>query len=55
MERSISKSIESLKRDAKRIKKAEGVSHSEALKRVAQREGFPKWELLVKHAEEKRS
>lgn len=42
------KSIDQLKRDAFQLKKAEGIPHHEALKRVALQEGYPSWELLVK-------
>lgn len=46
----LSKSIESLKRDAKRLKKAENIPHHEALERIAKREGFASWKQLLDEA-----
>lgn len=37
---------ENLKREAKRLKKVEGIKHMEALDRLAQREGFRDWNDL---------
>lgn len=47
------RSIESLKRAAKKLKKERGITHTEALKEIAHREGFQKWELLVAAVEQK--
>lgn len=41
------RSIEQLKRDAKRLKKAEGISHTEALNRVVQQYGFKTWDQFL--------
>jgi hypothetical protein len=35
--------IENLRCEAKRIRKAEGIKHTDALNRVAVREGFKDW------------
>jgi Glyoxalase superfamily protein len=42
-------SIETLKRQAKRLKNAMGCSHSEALDELARASGFNNWSLLMKH------
>lgn len=39
--------VERLKREAKKISKESGVTHSEALDWIAQREGFKNWSLLM--------
>lgn len=39
--------IENLKGEAKRMKKADGITHVEALNRLAKREGFKHWGHLV--------
>ena len=41
-------SIEALKKSAKKIKKAKGISHHEALNQTAQEQGFKSWSILVK-------
>ena len=41
------RSIEQLKKDAKHLKRTIGVSHAEALKRVAVGQGFPSWESFL--------
>lgn len=43
----VPRSIEQLKKDAKRIKHELGISHTEALHRVAAKHGFSSWEDLV--------
>lgn len=40
-------SIERLKRDAKRLKKAKGITHTEALNLVVQEFGFKTWALYL--------
>lgn len=40
--------VERLKREAKQIKRAEGCTHVAALDRVAVREGFANWSLLMR-------
>lgn len=42
------RSVDSLKRQATRLKKATGCSHSEALDLVARSQGFDNWSLLTK-------
>lgn len=42
-------SLESLKRQAKTLKKAEGCSLSTAQRKIAQRYGFAEWNLLHRH------
>lgn len=44
------KTVEALKRDAKRLAKASAtrIPHWQALDRIAQREGFQNWSLLLK-------
>lgn len=39
-----------LKQDAKELKQRDGLKQSAALARIAQREGFPSWELLMARA-----
>lgn len=42
--------INQLKKDAKRLKKAHGITHSEALDKIAIQHGFDNWSLLSKNA-----
>ena len=42
--------IEQLKRDAKKLVRATSLTHSEALDRLANQNGFTNWSLLAKHA-----
>ena len=42
--------IEQLKRDAKRLKKQESITHAEALDRIAQQHGFKNWAALMRVA-----
>ena len=45
--------LESLKREAKRIRKTEGVTHSMALDKIAKGYGFSSWNLLMaQHSKE---
>lgn len=44
------RNIEQLKRDAKRLKKALGITHTAALNKVAQEQGYNSWEDLIKAA-----
>lgn len=39
--------IEQLKRDAKRLKKAKGITHVEALDEIAREKGFSEWSRLM--------
>lgn len=48
----LSASIPTLKSQAKRKAKAEGIPLSEALNHIARREGYTSWSLLAKKAEE---
>jgi len=41
-------SIETLKKSAKKLKKAKGISHHEALSQTAQEQGYKSWSILVK-------
>lgn len=43
----VRRSIEQLKKDAKRLKRETGISHAEALNRVAAGHGFQSWETLL--------
>lgn len=43
--------VERMKRDAKKLRKAEGIAHHEALDRIAAERGFRNWSLLAKAAE----
>lgn len=43
----ISALIDRLKRDAKRLGKADGIPHHAALRKIAEREGFKSWEELT--------
>lgn len=45
---SAARSIESLKRYAKQLKKAQGITHAEALDAVAKTKGFAHWGALMK-------
>lgn len=47
----LSASIPSLKSEAKRIAKMEGIPHAEALNKIARREGFNSWSLLASKAD----
>ena len=40
--------VEGMKREAKRQKKARGITHSEALAEQAQSRGFRNWSLLMR-------
>lgn len=40
--------IERLKREAKKLKKAEGIPHNEALNRLAKTYGYTSWALLMR-------
>lgn len=42
------RSIESLKREAKKLKKLEGLTHSQALDKLAARYGFSNWSCLMR-------
>ena len=45
-------SLESLRRRAKEVKKAEGIPHTKALDKIAAQYGFPHWpRLLETHPE----
>lgn len=48
----LSASIPNLKSEAKRKARDEGIALTEALNRIAQREGFKSWSLLAKKSEE---
>lgn len=48
----LSTSIPKLKSEAKRKAKSEGIPLSEALNRIAQREGYNSWSLLARRADE---
>lgn len=41
--------VENLRRDAKKLGRAEGITHSQALDRLAQDHGFKNWSLLQKN------
>lgn len=43
--------LEKLKQKARACKKSEGISHQDALERVAQEHGFPHWHAVTKIAE----
>ena len=43
--------IDTLKRQAKRLAKANRINHSEALDQIARTKGFGNWSLLMRHAE----
>ncbi len=43
----ISRVIDKLKREAKALGKRSGVPHHEALRVIAQKNGFPSWEALM--------
>lgn len=40
--------IEHLRRQAKKLKKANGISHNEALNQVVQANGYSDWALMMK-------
>jgi hypothetical protein len=40
--------VEQLRRDAKRLSRAQGLTHSQALDRLAVERGYPNWSQLVK-------
>lgn len=40
--------IDRLKREAKKMSRSEGITHYEALDKLANRHGFLKWSLLMK-------
>lgn len=42
-------SVEGLKREAKVMKKAEGVTHAQALDAMAARHNYLNWAMLMKH------
>lgn len=44
----LSRSVERLKQDAKTLKKIERISQTEALNRVANSQGYPTWQTLLK-------
>lgn len=48
MQKFTSQKVEALRRLAKKIARAEGIPHSQALTRVAQEHGFANWSLLHK-------
>lgn len=41
--------LERLRREAKKLKRELGITHSEALDRIAARYGFANWSQLAKH------
>jgi hypothetical protein len=41
--------IERLKREAKKIKKEQGITHTEALDKVALKYEYHSWQLLMRH------
>jgi Glyoxalase superfamily protein len=43
-----SNEIERLKREAKKLRKQEGTTHSQALDKLAQQKGYKNWSLLMK-------
>lgn len=43
--------IEQLKREAKRMKRSTGKTHSECLDEIARRYGFQNWSVLMKNQE----
>lgn len=43
--------IERFKREAKVLRRTSPLSHSEALDRIAEANGFPNWSLLMKHSD----
>lgn len=43
------KDINSLKRNAKKIKKQTGCTHSEALNQIAKQVGYANWSILMKN------
>lgn len=47
--------IERLKRDAKKIHRETGITHTQALDQLAAKFGFAKWSLLIKHHSSKTS
>jgi len=42
--------LRGLKREAKALKRAQGITHSKALDCVAKDRGYPNWSLLMKHS-----
>ena len=42
--------VDRMKRDAKKLRKAEGIPHHVALDRVAAQHGFQRWSLLAQAA-----
>ncbi|WP_419784979.1 glyoxalase superfamily protein [Pseudodesulfovibrio sp.] len=50
MHRFVPREIEALKKQAKKLKKQLGCSHSHALDVIAQQNGYNKWSLLQKHS-----
>jgi hypothetical protein len=48
-----SKQIDQWKRDAKRRKKTNGMTHAEALDEIAREQGFSKWSRLMLAAQAK--
>ena len=55
MHRFVPREVQALKKQAKRLKQLLDCSHSHALDKVAQQNGYTNWSLLQKHAAEKDS